>query len=98
MTFWEEGTGHAGPVEGATSPPFCSCGGRDLVPGATVLLRLPLCALVLHLQNIPSLQFSSLYRPGCLGEEGSFPTDHRGSQALGGQGIAPTARPGRRWR
>lgn len=34
-----------------------------LVPGATVLLRLCLCVLVLRLQNIPSLQFSNLGRP-----------------------------------
>lgn len=51
-----------------------------LVPGATLLLRLCLWALVLRLQNVPSLRFSNLDRPGCLGKEGFF---HGGSQGPG---------------
>lgn len=66
-----------------TAPPLRRPRIRALVPGATLLLRLCLCALVLHLQTVPSLRFSNLDRPGCLGEEGFFPMDHGGSQGPG---------------
>lgn len=72
--------------------PFAAAVARitALVPGATMLLRLCLCVLILHLQNIPSLQFSNLDRSGCLQEEGFF---SHGSWGIlgpwGGVGIGP---------
>lgn len=82
---WEEGISSAVPVEGTSRSwrppcPFVAAEAviTALVPGATVLLRLCLCVLVLRLQNIPSLRFSNLDRPGCLEEESFFPMDHGG--------------------
>lgn len=54
-----------------------------LVPGATVLLRSCLCILLLHLENVPSLQFRNLSRPGDLEEESFFPMNHGGFQGPG---------------
>lgn len=89
--FWEEGLSGAGPVDGASQSwrPLCPFAAAvtvitALVPGATVLLRLCLCVLVLHLQNIPSFRFSNLGRPGCLRKERFFPMDHRQFGALEG--------------
>ena len=69
--FWEEGLSGAGPVDGASQSwcPLCPFAAAvtvitALVPGAMVLLRLCLCVLVLHLQNILSFRFSNLGRPG----------------------------------
>lgn len=90
MNSWEEGSSSAGPGEGTSRSwlpprPFAAAVAviTALVPGATVLLRLSLCVLVLRLQNIPSFQFSNLDRPGCLGEEDFFPMDHGGYRSLG---------------
>ena len=94
--FWEEGLSGAGPVEGTSQSwlPLCPFAAAvtvitALVPGALVLLRLCLCDLVLHLQNIPSFRFSNLGRPGCLRKEHFFPMDHREFRALGGNGRCP---------
>lgn len=71
--------------------PFAAAVARitALVPGATMLLRLCLCVLILHLQNIPSLQFSNLDRSGCLREKGFFPMDLGDARALGGSSHWP---------
>lgn len=94
--FWEEGLSGAGPVDGTSQSwlPPCPFAAAvtvitALVPGALVLLRLCLCVLVLHLQNIPSFRFSNLGRPGCLRKEHFFPMDHREFRALGGNRHCP---------
>lgn len=105
MTFREEGTSPAGlarvlaEVGSLPTPlPLRRPGITALVPGATLLLRLCLCALVLHLQNVPSLRFSNLDRPGCLGEEGFFPWITGGPRVLGEDRPCPYVRPVSVWR
>lgn len=85
-----------GPVEwtrGSWLPPHpfavAVAGIMALVPGATVLLRSCLCVLLLRLENVPSLQFRNLSRPGCLGEESFFPMDHGGFQGPGREQALP---------